>query len=436
MMWDRRDALKLFLWAGAAASLPRQALAVANEVPTFTLDNGMRLHFVPTGARYVSAALVLRSKEIFGRGGLAHILEHTSFTGAAGPLSAKDVKLRHRDCIQDSNASTTPGMIEWRAAFLPKYLPDVLELLAYISLEQKFDVETVASEARIVLQELYLDKYGSDGGLKKRYSAALFGSDHPFALDTTDEEIAKARTEPAKLAAELRDYSTLIRLPANLDLFVVGDIERVPMEKLVSASFGRYPFAKGPYLELPNAGPTRAHRALSGMSPELKQPLSEVKVAWNTGVRITDPEARTLLALSEYLNDVLFAELREKHGDTYSPGARYEPDSCSGIFTISVTSSKRPSQVEERIFETIEKLKREVDASGLIRFQERLLLKRLKTLESSDARLDAIIDRVTDGGSVEDFDLASVSPEDVVAAGRKYLPTYQGAYVRAVLKGK
>ena len=37
-----------------------------------------------------------------------------------------------------------------------------MNLLAATSLDQKFDLETVAAQARVVLEELYLDKYDPD----------------------------------------------------------------------------------------------------------------------------------------------------------------------------------------------------------------------------------------------------------------------------------
>ena len=49
-----------------------------------TLDNGFRAHFVVNDSHYIAAALVLRSSEIRASDGLGHMLEHTSFVGAAG----------------------------------------------------------------------------------------------------------------------------------------------------------------------------------------------------------------------------------------------------------------------------------------------------------------------------------------------------------------
>ena len=53
----------------------------------------------------------------------------------------------------------------------------------------------------------------------------------------------------------------------------------------------------------------------------------------------------------------MFDELREKDGDTYTPEVSFEPDACSGIFTICISSSKDPQRVEKRVFDVIDKMK-------------------------------------------------------------------------------
>ena len=357
--------------------------------PTFTLSNGLRTHFVTNRSGYVSAALVLRSKHIANPRGLGHIMEHTSFTGAAGPLTAKQVKDLHSDCIQDSNAITDRGMIQWDASFLPKNMAQVLDLLAITSLDQKFDVETVASEAKVVLQELYLNKYDAKGQANQQFEQALYGAAHPYAHDTTEAEIGAARTPPQLLAAELTQYARLLKLPANMDLFLVGDFDTDQIKEMVRKSFGRFPFAEGPRLEVPQVGITRSHKSLNAVSKEFKRPLSEVLIAWNTGVGVTNPQAQTLFALGEYINKVLFSQLREKFGDTYTPEASFKVDSCSGIFEIKILSSNNPEAVERRIIEALATLKDTIDARELQRFSNRLELKRRKDAQNNDDLLES-----------------------------------------------
>ena len=432
----RRDLLR----AGSVAWLVPSALSASpssaeTSQTSFSLSNGLRVHCASTSSSYISAILLLRSKEIMGPGGLAHILEHTSFSGAAGLMTAPQVKERHKAVLHDSNASTAPGFIQWQASFLPRRFSEALRLLATTSLDQKFDVDTVASEARVVLQELYLDKYDSERVLKKRFHAKLYGAQHPYSRDTADAEIAKANTPPEKLAAELRQYAQTIRLPANMDLFLVGRMDGENVEDLVGDAFGKYPFAEGRLLDIPNVAVTRTHHKLKGTSQQLKRPLSELKIAWNTGVRVMDPDAAALVALSHYMNDLVIEELREK-GYAYSPDVSYQPDRCSGVFKIAAVSSKDPALVERRILRAIDRLKTEVKEGDLDRFKDRLDLSRMKAVEGNDAILKRMVERLVDGGSVEDCDIDTVTANDVRAAARKFLPASNGAYVLSVLSGR
>jgi len=438
MAINRRHVLQGLLAGSALAGGRAAAPARADAAPgsSLTLDNGFRAHFVANTSRYISAALILRSSEIRASDGLAHLLEHTSFVGAAGDLEASQVKRMHQDYIQESNASTGPGMIQWQVSFLPNYLEPVLGLLALTSLDQKCDVDTVRQEARVVLQELYLDRYDSGSGHRRLFDAALFGSHHPYAIDTTETEIATAKMPPQRLAQKLREYAETIRLPANMELFLAGGLDASVAGALVAKCFGNFAFAKGSMLSVPQAPVTSMHRAFSAASSELRRPLSQIKIAWNTGVSVTHAEARVVLALSEYLNAMLFSRLRERHGDAYAPVASYQPDECSGIFEINIPSTQASDRIERQVFAGIAALKANIDASELGRFRDRIELKRRKNAENNETMVERLVQRAVAGGSIHDLNLEAVSAEGVLAAARKYLPSYEGAYVRLSLIGR
>ena len=190
---------------------------------SFALGNGLRTHYIRNDSGYVAATLVLRSKEITNNG-LAHICEHTSCAGAAGTMSAAQVAGMYKAYIQEGNASTEAGPLS--SGMRPScrsIFPQVTGLLAAMALDQKFDLETVADASkRVVMEELYLDKYSPDKIAQGKFDRELFGPFHPYAKDTMAEEVARCKIPPAKLAAELRDFATAVRLPANMDLFLVG----------------------------------------------------------------------------------------------------------------------------------------------------------------------------------------------------------------------
>jgi predicted Zn-dependent peptidase len=147
-------------------------------------------------------------------------------------------------------------------------------------------------------------------------------------------------------------------------------------------------------------------------------------------------DARVLLGLSAYLSTALFDELREKDGDTYTPEVGYEPDDCSGVFKISVASSKDPQKVEKRVFEVIDKMKSDIDARELPRLRDRIALNRCKAAGDNQALLERMVDRTLDGASVDDLAVETVTREEMLAAARKYLPSHRQAYVRLALKGQ
>jgi predicted Zn-dependent peptidase len=437
MVVNRRHVLNGLLAGGALMGGHRTTPVGASIQPlAVTLDNGFRAQLVGNDSQYIAAALVLQSSEIRAADGLAHLLEHTSFVGAAGAYEARQVKRMHQDYIQESNASTGPGVIQWQVSFLPKHLKHVLDLLALTSLDQKCDVDTVRQEARVVLQELYLERYQAKFAHKKLFDAALFGRWHPYGVDTTHSEIATAKLPPHRLAAELRQYAQTLRLPANMQLFLVGGLEANSAGAMVAKAFGDFPFAEGPMLAVPQAPVTMVHRAFSASSPELRRPLSQITIAWNTGVSVAHPEAKVVLALSEYLNAMLFRRLRERHGDAYAPVASYQPDECSGIFEINIPSTQASQQIERKVFEGIAALKTSIDASELGRFRDRVELKRRKNAESNESIVERLVQRAVEGGSMHDLNLETVTADGVLAAARKYLPSYAGAYVRLSLIGR
>ena len=232
----------------------------------------------------------------------------------------------------------------------------------------------------------------------------------------------------------MRDFANSVRLPGNMDLFLVGSIEPDAVAKLVNEHFGRFAAAEGPRLAIPHvavSAPTAAHRDFVRVAT----PDVGSKLAWNTGVCLDSPDARVLLALSEYLNTALFDELREKDGDTYTPEVHYETDACSGIFNISISSSKDPHKVEKKVFDVIEKMKTDIDA-GASRLRDRVALKRCKEAKKNEAMLEGLVERTLYGAAADDIAIETVTREEMIAAARRYMPSHRQAYVRLALKGQ
>ena len=81
-------------------------------------------------------------------------------------------------------------------------------------------------------------------------------------------------------------------------------------------------------------------------------------------------------------------------------------------------------------------MKAQIDTSDLERFKDRLELSRIKAGEGNDSILKCMVERVIEGGSVDDCDISAVTSQEIQEAARRYLPAYHGGYVRAVLAGR
>jgi hypothetical protein len=159
-------------------------------------------------------------------------------------------------------------------------------------------------------------------------------------------------------------------------------------------------------------------------------------IGWNTGVTATDADAPTVVALCEYLKELLFKQLREQHGDTYTPEVAYRPDGCSGIINIVLSSSKHPATLEQRVLDSMQSLKTGLDAHEATRLRDRAELRRRKIAIRPEAQVECMVRRTIDGASVDEMAPETVSRDELLAAARRYLPSHKAGYVRLALRGQ
>ncbi|MES1180027.1 MAG: hypothetical protein ABUL43_02405, partial [Hyphomicrobium sp.] len=119
----------------------------------------------------------------------------------------------------------------------------------------------------------------------------------------------------------------------------------------------------------------------------------------------------------------------------YTPEVSFQPDDCSGIFKIGISSSKDPQRVEKRIFEVIDRMKSDVDSKEIDRLRNRIELRRRKEGKENQALVDCMVERTLFGISVVDLAVETVTREEMIAAARKYMPSHRQAYVRLALRG-
>ena len=81
-------------------------------------------------------------------------------------------------------------------------------------------------------------------------------------------------------------------------------------------------------------------------------------------------------------------------------------------------------------------MKSGIDGTELSRLRDRIALKRRKEAYENETQVECMVERSLQGGSCHDLAVETVTPEEVLAAARKYMPSYQQGYVRLALKGQ
>ncbi len=119
-----------------------------------------------------------------------------------------------------------------------------------------------------------------------------------------------------------------------------------------------------------------------------------------------------------------------------APEVAYRPDGCSGIINIVLSSSKHPATLEQRVLDSLQSLKTDLDAHEATRLRDRAELRRRKIAIRPEAQVECMVRRTIDGASVDEMAPETVSRDELLAAARRYLPSHKAGYVRLALRGR
>jgi hypothetical protein len=81
-------------------------------------------------------------------------------------------------------------------------------------------------------------------------------------------------------------------------------------------------------------------------------------------------------------------------------------------------------------------MKCDIDGNELSRLRDRIALKRCKEAYDNEMQVDCMVARTLDGASCHDLAVEAATRDEVLAAARRYMPSYQKAYVRLALRGQ
>jgi zinc protease len=208
--------------ASAAASPSGAPGRLPGEVAEARLGNGLRVAVLTNRqAPLVTTALWYRAgtcHEPAGHGGVAHFLEHMMFKGSER-FAAGEIDRRTQALGGDNNAFTSHDATAYYFNLAADRWRQALAIEADRMAGLTLDRGEVASERRVILEEIAMYEAEPWDALEERVLAALFGG-HPYArpvLGTRRELTATGRRDLAAFhAAAYR--------PSNAVLVVGGDV--------------------------------------------------------------------------------------------------------------------------------------------------------------------------------------------------------------------
>ncbi len=288
----RLIALALALFASASA---------AEEVTTYTLDNGMDVVVIEDHRAPVVVHMVWykvgSADEPVGASGVAHYLEHLLFKGtetlAPGEFSATVAANGGSD-----NAFTSYDYTAYFQRVAADRLPLMMQMEADRMANLQITQEDVDVERQVVLEERNQRTENNPGALaQEQFRAALY-QNHRYGVP-----IIGWRHEMVDLSLQdALDFYDLYYSPNNAILVVAGDVQPGEVLALAEQYYGVIPAEPNlPERVRPEEPPQRAERRITYVDPRVSQPyLTRSYLAPER-----DPGAQEEAAALVYLSELL-----------------------------------------------------------------------------------------------------------------------------------
>ncbi len=395
------------------------------------LENGLRLITIPTDApNLVSVYVVVqtgsRNEVEPGKTGFAHLFEHMMFRG-----TEKYPAKRYGEVLQNagaaSNAYTSDDLTVYHTTFSKDDLPEILAMEADRFQNLKFTPEDIRTEAGAVLGEY--NKNSSDPSRKIDEVLRETAFDRHTYKHTTMGFEADVRDMPNQFDYSQKFFDRYYR-PEYATLVVTGDIDPKAVRALVDKSWGSW--KHGSYhpdipAEPPQSGPRTAHVDW----PQATLPM--LNIAFRApAYSDTNKDAAALYMLGRLAfsqTSPLYQKLvvTEQKLDSFSASfpRRVDPS----LFRVSARL-KNPADmdyVQSEILKTIASLSETLLPEAQLnaaKSRERYAFP--LQLDNSDSLADAVAGFVALARTTGTIDkyyavLASLTPEDLRDAARKYL---------------
>jgi zinc protease len=409
--------------------------ALADQVTTFTLENGMQAVVIEDHRAPVVTHMVWyragSADEMRGKSGIAHFLEHLMFKGTkevpSGAFSQTVEALGGYDNAFTSADQTT---------YFQRLSADRLDLVMKMEADRMRNLilsdEDVTTEREVILEERAQRIDSSPEALFSEQIDAAQYLNHPYGTPNIGW-----RSEMAKLdRQDALDWYQHYYAPNNATLIVAGDVDPAKVRELAETYYGPLAPSDGITDRVrPQEPPQLAERRLSFSDPNISQPYvvrNYLAPERNSGAQ-QDAAALTFLAAllgGNAQTSLLSRALSFDQQIAVSAGASYDGTSLDPS-TFSIYVAPVPGVSLKDAEAAMDKVIADLLAGGIDPKQ----FARLKTQLRADLvyRKDDVGDLAEDYGAaltsgltiadVQDWPdvLKAVTPEDVMKAARTVL---------------
>ncbi len=428
----------MYRLAGLLALLVLPLAALADEVTTYTLDNGMQVVVIEDHRAPVVVHMVWykigSADEPVGSSGVAHFLEHLMFKAtdsmASGQLS---------DTVAANGGSDNAFTSYDYTAYFQRVAADRLGLMMQMEADRmkhlKLTEDDIVTERQVILEERNQRTENSPGALAREQMSAAQYLNHRYGVP-----IIGWKHEMESLSLDdARGWYDLYYSPNNAVLVVAGDVEPAAVKALADQYYGVIPANPAlPARERSSEPPQTAARRLTYVDPRVSQ--SYLVRTYLAPER--DPgaqkDAAALVYLSELLGgspftSVLGVALQFDTQMAVFTGAGYDPNALDDT-TFSLTVAPSPgvslSEAETAMDAAVARfIEADIDPEQMERIRTQLRASEIYAKDNVQGLAQRYGAALTEGLTVQDVQdwpeiLQTVTAEDIkdVAARVLRLP--------------
>ncbi len=310
---------------------------------TFTLKNGLKVYLLQYGKiPAINVKLVLNTGKVNEAPGQQNYSDLVSNAILMGNTKY-DIEAQSNKAFalgSTLGASSTNDNTIMQLDILSKNLDEGLDLMSSAVLSPKFPKEKM---------DLFISQnidFNSPtkmdiGQLADVFSSCfIYGSANPLGRYFYKAQLQKVTPEIIK------EYYDFNFAPKNANLIICGSFDVATIKSTIEKYFGDWKSAYGTASSVSLESPSIKKREIAFVN---RSGATQCALQWNKiAPALNDKDALAFKVANDLFNVLLFQEIREKGGKTYSINSGYEPSKYSNLLSVacSVRSSEMFSTIE------------------------------------------------------------------------------------------